>query len=104
LRKKLVLIGSSNQIRSSCRWFKTRVRLETQNSRRSRLVHTLDFFFFFFKSINKEILLLNFITGSGDIDTSKVVKADANGCITGASGLVKLFCGIVVHCESFLST
>ncbi|XP_010255392.1 PREDICTED: tripeptidyl-peptidase 2 [Nelumbo nucifera] len=25
-------------------------------------------------------------TGSGDIDTSKVVKADANGCIIGASG------------------
>ncbi|XP_027189528.1 tripeptidyl-peptidase 2 isoform X2 [Cicer arietinum] len=25
-------------------------------------------------------------TGSGDIDTSKVVKADANGCISGASG------------------
>ncbi|KAF3792614.1 hypothetical protein EJ110_NYTH11158 [Nymphaea thermarum] len=29
-------------------------------------------------------------TGSGDIDTSKVVKADADGCIIGASG-VKLF-------------
>ncbi|KAF9597398.1 hypothetical protein IFM89_017744 [Coptis chinensis] len=26
-------------------------------------------------------------TGSGDIDTSKVVKADANSCITGASGI-----------------
>ncbi|KAF9604981.1 hypothetical protein IFM89_011674 [Coptis chinensis] len=37
-------------------------------------------------SINKEILLLNFST-SGDIDSSKVIKADANGCITGASGI-----------------
>lgn len=25
-------------------------------------------------------------TGSGDVDTSKVVKADADGCILGASG------------------
>ena len=27
-----------------------------------------------------------FSTGSGDVDTSKVVKADADGCIRGASG------------------
>lgn len=30
--------------------------------------------------------LVSFSTGSGDIDTSKVVKADADGCIQGASG------------------
>lgn len=27
-----------------------------------------------------------FSTGSGDVDTSKVVKSDADGCIRGASG------------------
>ena len=38
----------------------------------------LSFFFFFFFWV--------FSTGSGDVDTSKVVKADADGCIRGASG------------------
>lgn len=30
--------------------------------------------------------MLNYSTGSGDVDTSKVVKADADGMIDGASG------------------
>ena len=30
--------------------------------------------------------LIIFSTGSGDVDTSTVVKADADGCIVGASG------------------
>lgn len=32
------------------------------------------------------MILYSFSTGSGDINTSKVVKADADGCIRGASG------------------
>lgn len=32
-------------------------------------------------------VFLSFSTGSGDIDTSTVVKADANCCIRGGSGM-----------------
>jgi hypothetical protein len=43
------------------------------------------------------LLRLNYVfwqysTGSGDVDTSKVVKADEDGCIVGVSGLALFFC------------
>jgi hypothetical protein len=41
-------------------------------------------YWFFDKYVIRFFLI--FSTGSGDIDTSKVVKADADGCISGASG------------------
>ncbi|KAF9618071.1 hypothetical protein IFM89_000022 [Coptis chinensis] len=37
---------------------------------------------------------LKLTTRSGDIDTSKVLKADANGCVTGASGSLVSYTGL----------
>lgn len=42
-----------------------------------------------------------FSTGSGDVDTSKVVKADDDGCIRGASGWARHSSLFIIYIKRF---